>query len=312
MLTHRIKILCQACRKCWQNFHRSIVRYLGYRVDIVGISQKETEKKFFTSEATLIEELLEGKKLVHFDVGASGGIEKGLNQYMHLFEFIIAEPRHNTVVNQNDPSSVLVTELLDGKIGTGILNISEAEELSSTLSVNPYFANFWASGNLNRFRVKERKKFTTTTLEQSLDTTLSCCDYLKVDTQGTELKILKGLGRYRPIIIKSEISFVPLYRDQALFYELAMYLYELGYMLFHLSYRSKSVPEVARGRSPFRSTLLPVHGDAWFMPDWTQKLGQDIIIGREKEYRALMTIFCMSEIGIESLGYIERCQNKVP
>ena len=102
----------------------------------------------------------------------------------------------------NDTSSILIPELIDSEVGTCVLNISDAGGLSSTLSVNPYFANYWISGSLYRFNVKQKKKYTTTTLEKSLDETVGKCDYLKIDTQGTELKILKGNGYDRTMSLE--------------------------------------------------------------------------------------------------------------
>jgi hypothetical protein len=73
----------------------------------------------------------------------------------------------------------------------------------------------------------------------------------------------------------------------------------MGYVQFHLSYGSKSSlkPRVR----PFAGTLIPIHGDAWFMPDWTRKNGREIIKEREKEYEALMLIFGLSEIYEDAL-----------
>ena len=36
---------------------------------------------------------------------------------------------------------------------------------------------------------------------------------------------------------------------------------------------------------------IPIHGDAFFMPDWTRKKGIDIIKGRKAQWEALMLIF---------------------
>ena len=142
-----------------------------------------------------------------------------------------------------------------------------------------------------------------TTIAAVLKETSRQVHYLKLDTQGTELDILEGLGEYRPIIIKTEISFVPLYKDQTIFFHLAKFLYDMGYVLFHLGYGSKSSPPKTLGRGSllykrrsFAGTLIPMHGDAWFMPDWTRKMGREIICGREKEYKALMLIFGLGEI----------------
>ena len=59
----------------------------------------------------------------------------------------------------------------------------------------------------------ERKNFKVTksvdiecdTLENSLSKlNISHLDYLKVDAQGAELEILKGMGKYQPLLIKLE------------------------------------------------------------------------------------------------------------
>ena len=60
-------------------------------------------------------------------------------------------------------------------------------------------------------------------------------DFLKLDTQGTELEILKGAKTYlstgRISIIKTEISFVPIYRDQCTFSDLDDFLRRHGFIL---------------------------------------------------------------------------------
>jgi len=282
-----------------------LAHLLCHRTDFTCIVQKVSEKKFFRAEASAIESILDGCQLIYFDVGSSGGMERGLQQYEHLFRNILAEPRDDEGAIQGESSSILIPKLISDEVGDSALNVSKAEALSSTLTVNPYFANFWSSGNLHRFDVTERKIVASTTIETVLNETVGRCDYLKIDTQGTELNVLMGLGEYRPIIIKSEISFVPLYKDQTIFFDLAKHLYDIGYLLFHLAYRSKSTVKVARGRKPWQNTVLPLHGDAWFMPDWTRKNGQDIINGREKEYEALMMMFGMGEIAEESLSYVK-------
>ena len=49
-------------------------------------------------------------------------------------------------------------------------------------------------------------------------------DYLKIDTQGAELEILKGLGDYRPLLIKCEIQIFPMYKNIPSWTELLNYL----------------------------------------------------------------------------------------
>ena len=38
-------------------------------------------------------------------------------------------------------------------------------------------------------------------------------DYLKIDTQGAELDILKGIGSYRPLLIRLEVQIFSMYKN---------------------------------------------------------------------------------------------------
>jgi FkbM family methyltransferase len=66
---------------------------------------------------------------------------------------------------------------------------------------------------------------------------LNSVDYIKIDTQGTELEILKGgeslLHTTRCIDI--EVEFNPIYEGQTLFWETDAYLRSKGYILWRLS-----------------------------------------------------------------------------
>jgi len=63
----------------------------------------------------------------------------------------------------------------------------------------------------------------------------------------------------------------------------------MGYVLFHLVYSNRSI-------NNRHINHIPVHGDAWFIPDWTRKKGIDIIKGRERKWEALMLIYGMEGI----------------
>ena len=66
------------------------------------------------------------------------------------------------------------------------------------------------------------------TIENSLnDCKIENIDYLKIDTQGAELEILKGLGKFQPLLIKCEVQIYPMYKDVPKWTDLLSYLSEL-------------------------------------------------------------------------------------
>ena len=278
-----------------KNLLHSFIELFVDKTDLVLHAQRMSEeKKFFCVDESRIEQVLEGGKLSVFDVGAAGNIERGLKRYRHLLNVIASEPRNDESLIESSEDFILIPKLMGNKEGRAVLNITRKETNSSIYEPKGTFLNVYTSGSTGRFDCIKQVEFEMTTIARVLKETSRDVHYLKLDTQGNELDILEGLGEYRPLIIKTEVEFVPIYKDQNIFFDLAKFLCDMGYVQFHLSYISRSSPK-ARDK-PFAGTLIPILGDAWFMPDWTRGKGRGIIRKREKEYEALMLIFGLGEI----------------
>jgi FkbM family methyltransferase len=75
----------------------------------------------------------------------------------------------------------------------------------------------------------------------------SIIDYLKIDTQGSELKILHGaeklLDEKRINILKVEVSTIAVYQNQVMFSDIDIYLRDKGYFLVDfITYRDNYIP----------------------------------------------------------------------
>jgi FkbM family methyltransferase len=93
-------------------------------------------------------------------------------------------------------------------------------------------------------------------------------DFLQMDVQGAEIKVLEGataLLEQGILGIQTEVSFTELYVDQPLFCDVDRYLQDRNYALFHVSSATR-----VRGISPIFSTSRPgqiLWGDAFYMLD---------------------------------------------
>lgn len=77
-----------------------------------------------------------------------------------------------------------------------------------------------------------------TSLEQwASENNLASMDYIKIDTQGSELEILKGAAHFLQTTrcIDIEVEFNPIYAGQSLFAETDAYLRSRGFVLWRLS-----------------------------------------------------------------------------
>jgi FkbM family methyltransferase len=76
-------------------------------------------------------------------------------------------------------------------------------------------------------------------------------DFLKLDTQGTELEILKGAREYlssgRIAVVKTEVSLLPVYRNGCTFSEVDGFLKEHGYLFVDCAFYPDAV--VAQSRA---------------------------------------------------------------
>ena len=165
---------------------------------------------------------------------------------------------------------------------------------SSILKPSGRFLDLYTQGNSSRFEVIKKEKISITNIS-TIFKHRNSLDFLKIDVQGYELEVIKGFGKVRPLLIETEFSNVPIYQDSVTFFELGKEIYDLGYIMFHLSYGSAQRPIFSLFTRK-HVNQIPIHGDAFFMPDWTRKKGIDIIKGRKAQWEALMLIFGMESI----------------
>jgi hypothetical protein len=78
----------------------------------------------------------------------------------------------------------------------------------------------------------------TTLLKWAGDNGVQYIDYLKVDTQGAELSILKGAGDLLDSarVLEVEVEFNPIYKGQPLFSDVDTFLRDKGFVLWKLSH----------------------------------------------------------------------------
>jgi hypothetical protein len=104
-------------------------------------------------------------------------------------------------------------------------------------------------------------------------------DYLKIDTQGAELEILKGIGNFRPLLIKIEAHFFSMYKNTPSWHQLTNLLYELNYVLIDW----KGIGS--------HNTRIPAEADMIFIPNFDNETGRKLIRNNKEEFISLMLIF---------------------
>ena len=104
-------------------------------------------------------------------------------------------------------------------------------------------------------------------------------DYLKIDTQGAELEILKGMSNYSPLLIRLEAHIFSMYKGVPSWHELLNYLFEMNYVLIDW----KGIGS--------HNSRIPAEMDMIFIPNFTNNEGKKLILNSKSKFLSLMLIF---------------------
>ena len=247
------------------------------------LNDKNTNANNSYNFQTNIEKLLKNKKLIGLDVGAQGGFNSDKffpERYNKYFESILVDPLKNSL--EGKESTHTINKGLWSSKGVRKLYILNKRPQSSSMyepdkkSLSIYG---FKEKDFHLFDVSKTETVECDTLSSSLKAlNINTLDYLKIDTQGAELEILKGLENYRPLLIKCEVQIFPMYKKEPSWTEVTDLLYKLGYIVSDWK------------KIGSHATRAPVEMDMVFIPNFLIDSGKKLILEKEKEFISLMLI----------------------
>ena len=247
------------------------------------LNDKKTNANNSYNFQTNIEKLLKNKKLIGLDVGAQGGFNSDKffpERYNKYFESILVDPLKNSL--EGKESTHTINKGLWSSKGVRKLYILNKRPQSSSMyepdkkSLSIYG---FEEKDFHLFDVSKTETVECDTLSSSLKAlNINTLDYLKIDTQGAELEILKGLENYRPLLIKCEVQIFPMYKKEPSWTEVTDLLYKLGYIVSDWK------------KIGSHATRAPVEMDMVFIPNFLIDSGKKLILEKENEFISLMLI----------------------
>ena len=246
--------------------------------------RSESHKK--EDHANLVSKLLENKKLIALDVGAQGGFfNESLfsKKYDSFFDAIVVEPIPDEAKKLEDKNYKVISKgLWSENCKKKLYILGKRPGSSSMYKPDPEMLSLYdfKEKDFHIFDCTDEIDIECTTIKESLKNfKVNNLDFLKIDTQGSEFEILKGLGEYFPLMMKIEAQIIPMYKNVPNWSELVNYLSKINYVTCEWIEIGKHV------------TRTPAEMDMIFIPNYLTEFGKKIIMSREKEFISLMLIF---------------------
>ncbi len=261
-----------------------------------AIRSSERALVYSRDEAAKVARLAD-RRIVTLDIGARGGLADYLDRYRPSLDVIMVEPDNVEAERLRGEGYAVVESLIAGHSGEAVLNCTLNPANASMLEPSGAALSYYSADH-SRFEILARPSLRAMTLDDVERELGRAIDYMKLDTQGSELVILEAAKVSRPLIVVSEVSGAELYTGQGLLFDIGKLMQDRGYILFDLAMRSVRPAGLAdrlpEGVGP--SLGVPMHGDAYFMPDWTRPEGRALIAARPRIWAALMVMHGMEEI----------------
>lgn len=176
------------------------------------------------------------------DIGASGGIVKDWDNLGSQVNLIGVEPDSRAFndlmkIGKNKTSKnnvVYLDKLLYNKPKKELeFNLFDVQTASSIFKPNKYLLKKF--GKVDTWQVAETIKLEADTLDNQLaEHKISDVDFIKLDTQGSELFILEGAKKTLESAVIGlfvEVEFASVYKNQPLFSDVDIFLRKYGFQL---------------------------------------------------------------------------------
>lgn len=214
-----------------QSIRQSIQRF--YQIHLLRFRNKTIRK--ILGE---FHEPLSKNPVVLVDGGASGGLMANfmiLQNHLKTVGFEPDEAAYSALAGLNSDNTLVINRALYNKNASVDFYTNRNPVTSSLLKPNKEFLSLFP--NSSEYDSVKTTRLNATTIDEALISNgIPEVDFIKLDTQGSELFILEGGRRTLSTCfgLEIEVEFCPVYQDQPLFGDVDHFLRERGFVLFDL------------------------------------------------------------------------------
>lgn len=207
---------------------------------------------------------------------------------------------------QSNSVSIVPVALAEGD-GTRTLHVTQEPACSSLLRPDPKLTEVYPA--LRCARQVSSIEIEATSLDAwARKSGVPCIDFIKIDTQGSELEILKGATSTLQGVrcLEVEVEFNPIYLDQPLFSDVDQFLRKAGFVLWKLTnqvhYSREGAPETQIGEDAIfydekQQIKHPLFGGQLYWAN-AHYINSDVLSTPESEAQKLRDVTLFTTLGM--------------
>jgi len=203
-----------------------MILYIKYILKIFFFDLIKVNKKFFSKYKN---------KIVYIDVGASSVSSNYLLKYYNFINYVIFEPDKRLLNDYLNYKNLDVYDVgLWSKNKIKDFNLYNNQIASSFYKINWHQLKSYAVSSLNQ-PYELKKKISTEVIQlDSVSRHYKYVDFLKIDTEGAELEILKGGKNIlkQTVGIQIEVQNIERYLKSSLSYDVIKFMNKKNYEIF--------------------------------------------------------------------------------
>ncbi len=235
-------------------------------------------------------------KLTYADIGARGGLPNLIaKNRKHFDKIILCEGEHEEAKKLRAEGYIVIDKFLADKTGPAkFFYIPGHTGASSLKRPGTPFLHLFSATHYKTYTEKYTESdITTSTLDIELEKlNVREIDFVKLDVQGSELSIIRGLTTLAPLFWEVEVLPLPTYQDTPYGISITAELVSRGYICFRQSGRM-----VRDG--------IYIYSNEMYMLDYSTEFGKNLILKNFEKWKLMMELFDVNALAMHIEGIIK-------